>query len=422
MEYRYKAEFLHDLASHLEFSHSYHWARPKSILRTCILILVTLWYISLLKHRYVAVIFLTFAAFYIPAVLRNHKHGDASYRRMLITNAGKPEHNCYYFTEQDLVEENLDNGNKLTYSYDQFLDLVETKNQLILVLPDFLGIAFYKDSITGGTAEEFVAWLLEKCPNIKKKKTKHTTVGKYMDVVFFAAFITGILIALLNFPGYSLWDRVSGRLHNDMSYLEMAQELKPLGISISSDTVDELESYDREYEKENGRDYYRDNPDSSKVLDLLYWEAAGYLDPNTEEWIPSTSGLLWFDLRAIDEETMYQDLLLGIAATNKSLEFQNVQADFSNAHQDSGTGTVTVSFAYQDDSYSFDVGYDNAWMDEEFLLEVMNILAQDELEENLYHAYDGQAVWLFYGTQDQVIKLRQKTGIFFNLNPMDFGS
>ena len=421
MEYKFKAEGYHNLALHKEFSIAYNDALLQSSLVRIFLTLLILWYLSYFHLSTTVIFFLIYALSQAVSIYRTNKLGDAAYRRMLTSNGGKIQHTALYFRDTDILEENLDFNSEIPYYYDQFLGLIETKNLLILTMPDMLAQVFSKETLSGGTVEEFKAWIFEKCPNIKKKRPLNQSFGKWVRRIYYGVMITGVLIGLLNFPGFSIWDRVTGRLHNGLSYLEMAQELKPLGISISADTIDDMELYDRDYVKEFGTDYYSDNPDASKVQDLIYWEAAGIWDPETEEWTPSTSGIFWYDLEVMYVDTMYEDLLTGLSAMAPSLEFYNVQTDFSKADHETGTGTVTVSFDYQDDHYSFEALYDYDWLDMTILFGLMDIFHQDEWEEDLYYAYDGQGVYLYYNTKSQVSALERKTGLDFYNTASGFG-
>lgn len=421
MEYKFTSEITHDLTLQKEFSHTYRCSSTHSNIILFLIALAHLWYITLFSNMQIIAIFLLYFAIFWIQIYRNTKQGDVNYRRNLIANGGKPPHIVYQFAEDSILSVNLDNDGRVLYSYDQIKAMIESKNLLILEMPERLCMILQKDQLTGGTPQELKAFLFEKCTAMRRKKLKGLTLGKWIYRFYIGTMLLAMLTLLFNFPGFSIWDRVTGRLHNGLSYLEMAQELKPLDISIGADTIDDMELYDRDYMKEFGTDYYSDNPDASKVQDLLYWEAAGIWDPDTGEWTPSRSGLFWYDTVAATEETMYEDLFTGLQAMESTLVFTNVQADFSKADQQAGTGTVTVSFDYRNGHYSFDLQYDNEWLDLTILFGLMDIFHQDELAEDLYYAYDGQGVYLYYNTKSQVSALERKTGLDFYNTASGFG-
>ena len=421
MEYKFTSEITHDLPTHKEFASAFQYGSARSNILLFVIALCHLWYITLFSNIQIIAIFLLYFAIFWILIYRNATQGDVAYRRNLVSNGGNPPHLSYQFAEDSILAVNLDNEGKVTYSYGQIKSITETKHLLILEMPERLCMILQKDRLTGGTSQDLKAFLFEKCTAIRRKKTKNLTLGKWIHRFYIGTMLLAMLTLLLNFPGFSIWDRVTGRLHNGLSYLEMAQELKPLGIAISADTIDDMELYDRDYMKEFGTDYYADNPDASKVQDLLYWEAAGIWDPDTGEWTPSKSGIFWYDLEVMYVDTMYEDLLTGLSAMAPSLEFTNVQTDFSKADPEAGTGTVTVSFDYQNDHYSFELQYDSEWLDMTILFGLMDIFHQDALEEDLYYAYDGQGVYLYYNTKSQVSALERKTGLDFYNTASGFG-
>lgn len=416
MEYLFKTETIHDLSVHKEFSKGYLYA---SKLRNALYLFVSLvlvWYMFLFDNPIILYGFLFVAAIYlISAILRNQKKGDISYRRMLVANSGNPSHMVIHISEDGIHTVERGSENKRTYSYDQFRSLIETERLLILTMPYQLCLILQKTWLQGGTAEELTEYLLSHCPNIKRKKVRKVTFGKWVHRIHAVVLVIGTVVALTNLPSISLWDSLSGRLHNNMTYAEMAAELAPMGIVISEQTISEMEAYDAQYAEENGADYYTQNYTYSKVFDLLYWEGCGVYDEETWEWTPSSSGVYWFDAEVWAVDTIYSDFLTGLSAMHPELNFTNVQEDYRAVDLEAGSGTVIVSFDYNGTHHELEASYDYDWFDTDMLFEVGRMIAADNSEKDLYFLSDGgQGILLYYGDPAQLRQLERKTGLDFH--------
>jgi hypothetical protein len=230
--------------------------------------------------------------FTVSKLLSNSKKGDIQYKRMLQANSGSPSHLQQFFTESGVHCVNTLNGNQSHYGYDQFRRVIESKDLLILVMVHRTCIIINKANLEGGSPAEFFAFMKSHCPQFKGKKPRKTTLGKYLRCIFIVILVLGSIWAFMNIPAFSLADRVFDRLHNDLSYQEMAEELSDMGIGICTRTINDLEDYDATFFSENGYDYYEDTGRYQKVADLLYWEGAGIYDW-VKDWDPSNSGIFW---------------------------------------------------------------------------------------------------------------------------------
>lgn len=412
MDYRFISETIHDIPVHREFIHAFQCGSFRSKSMLIFLSLMHLWYMTLFSNTQIIVIYLIYFIIFWGLFFYNAKHGDINYRRSIISNGNKPPHLKYYFGDEGILAVNMDHESKMTYSYSQFIALIETSNLLILEFPERLCLIIQKAGITEGTPDALKEFLFEKCTGIKKKKVKNLTFGKWLHRIHLATMLLGILVLLLDFPGFSIWDRVSGRLHNDMTYQQMAAELKPLGIYINDLTIEEMEAYDAE--NAPGQDYYDLYPNESKIQDLLYWEGYGYYDEETSKWYPSDSGIYWFDVQFLNADTIYEDLFAGIRSLNKALKFTDITTDYTLVDSEAGISTVSISFCYQGETYQLEADYDNDWLDLNVLMTILEITGNDSLEENLYYAYDGIGCYLYYGTKAQARDLQRKTGLHFD--------
>ena len=165
---------------------------------------------------------------------------------------------------------------------------------------------------------------------------------------------------------------------------------------------------------EYGTDYYEDTESNTKIIDLLYWEGTGIYDSETGEWTPSASGIFWFDMEVWNAGAIYSDFFRGLRAMHPELNFTNLQEDYSRVDMEAGTGTVGLSFDLNGTHYEMDAEYYYDWFDEGILMQILRMLRTDENSENLYFVNDGQAVFLYYGSPEQVKQLERKTGLDFS--------
>ena len=411
MEPLFTTETIYDLPVHQEFKKSFQYASRRRSVANIIGCFLVIWYISLFHMKNIIFIYLALVAYLlILYFVRNNKKGDIQYKRLVQANDGEPVHEQYRFCEDAIHVLNPKSGNQYTYRYELFRHLINAPHMLILVMEHKSCMTLEKTWLKGGTPEECLQFLLHRCPNLKRKKAKGVTFGKWTYRIFVVFLSIGTAIALYNLTGLA----ALGRLSNDLSYQEMAEELRPLGITVSQQTIDELDAYDAEYMAEYGTDYYEDTESNTKIIDLLYWEGTGIYDSETGEWTPSASGIFWFDMEVWNAGAIYSDFFRGLRAMHPELNFTNLQEDYSRVDMEAGTGTVGLSFDLNGTHYEMDAAYYYDWFDEGILMQILRILRTDENSENLYFVNDGQAVFLYYGSPGQVKQLERKTGLDFS--------
>lgn len=401
MEFKFKAETIHDLPIHKEFRFAAQCTSIRTNVTWIVCSVLLIWYIHHFDVALCVYLFLgIFACFLVSYLMQNSKKGDSSYRRLLEINQGQPRHAIHGFTEDGIHTTNVITGSQETIPYTLFAKLVETKNLFILMTKYRMCYILDKQNLEGGTPEEFAAFLLAHCPNIKKKRVSKPTLGKWIHRLFAAVLCIGTLIALLNLPFFNIWGKITGKIPPDMSYREISQELKPLGIHISEDTLENLEFY--------SSDSY------GNTLNLLCYEGFGQFTEDTWEWTPSTSGVYWFDTEFFYLDSMYTDFLHGVSAMHEDLDFENIQEDCSDVDWDSGKGTVSISFDWNDEHYTMEANCYGDWFDMDVLYELMEIVQESECAGELAYTYDGgQGCLLFYGERSVIKKLAYKTGIDF---------
>jgi len=347
---------------------------------------------------------------------RKIKDGGVAYRQLLFQHDGKTPHQISYFEENQLVFRNLITGTERKTPYSHYVQLWESKNLLVLILDVNMYQLIDKRSLAGGTSRELIAFLREKCPNLKKKVATGGLCRFVRKLLWFVIAL-GMVLAVLNF--FHIPEKLAGQITNDMSYQEMAAELVEAGIVIDSATLAQLEEYEDTYTDPTAF-LYGKHP---KVMDLLILEGMGRYDWDTWEWTPSESGVYWFDLEVMNLESIYSDFLRGVAAMDENLTFSGITEDYSGADAEAGTGKIVLSFGYLGQQHTLEAQYNYDWFDTDMLYALGRILAADDVPEDLWMAPDGgQGLLLYYGTQAEVRALSTKTGLtFFDCITMRMG-
>lgn len=413
----FQSEFTYDLPAYREFTKLNLEAHVRNTVMYISVSVCLIYLICMLDYVTSPLILLVLSLVWLGVhLLQWHRgrKGGLDYKRLLRSNNGVLLRQMILVEESGIKARNPDTEREYTDTFDAVRYMMESKQLLVLVNDLKMCYVFDKANLQGGSRDELVAFLREKCPKLRKR-IRNGTLGRISKILCVAVTILALVFSLahlLHIP-----EKLSGQLTNDMTYQEMAEELAPLGISISDQTIRELEAYDAEYAAEHG-DYYRENPYASKVLDMLYWEGAGIYDEATDIWTPSPSGVYWFDLEVYDVSCMYTDFLNGLNAMDESLEFSNLSQDFSSVDWESGTGIAKVSFDFDSQHYEINLTFDQDWFDPLMLTHVARILDRDPSPEKLWYSLDGQAVFLYYGTADQAESLEKKTGAIW-LDPVN---
>lgn len=362
---------------------------------------------------------------------RKFKDGGIAYKQLLFQHEGKTPHQLSYFEEEHLASHNLSTGRQRTTPYSHFVQLWESKNLLVLILDVNMYQLIDKRTLSGGTADDLIAFLMEKCPNLKKKVFTGR-LGRFMRRLVWTVIAAALVISALCF--FHLPEKVvgqltnstsneviaEGQLTNSTSYEEMAQALALLDIHISEDVMDLVTTGTVHYAP-GTPSYYR-------VYYLLCWEGGGeYLldgvptdphipgtDPDKLTWVPSTSGVYWFDRDFVNKKTIYTDFLRGIDAMSEELTFDNITEDYSQADFDKDKGLVSISFEYIGNSYSLQADYQGSLFNTDMIVQLRKILESDSDERELWFCTDlSDGILVYYGTPNQVMLLEQKTGLTF---------
>lgn len=346
----------------------------------------------------------------IITYLKN-KDGGTEYKRLLYQHEGKTPHQILTFEDDGIRCTNSRTGNDQVHPYERVRLMVETKNLLLFMLDLKLCLILDKHSLTGGTKEDLAAFMRAHCPNMKKR-VRTGLLGRSIRRILYIILIIGSLIGtaiLFDVPA-----KLSGQISNDMTYLEIAEKLKPLGITgATPEMQEELDEFYSEYYTGINADYY------NKATDLLAWVGMGTYDDNTWEWTPASNGVYWLDMEVWDIGCMYTDFLRGISALNPDeLSFSEITEDHSGVDYENWTGTVHLSFRLNDQAHEMNIAFDGDWISLDALSEIAEIVQAESSESKLYFASDeGQGILVFYRTPDWAEEFAEITRIPLYENP-----
>lgn len=416
----FQSEVQYDLTTYREFSKIYTFANSRTTISGIVYVLCMLCLLSALDFtaKFILALSLFTLGFGIFQWFRN-RDGGIPYKRMLRNHSQIPRYRIT-FGEYGIVTANIDTGKEVSHKYADMRYLIESERLLIPVDDLKTCHIIDKTTLTGGSPEELVSFLREKCPKLKKRVRKGH-MGRcvwYLMRIVPVIMVLISLAVLLNIP-----KMVSGQINGNMSYEEISEELRPLGIEISPETIVELEQYDAD----NQLSFLSDG--RSRTLNLLCWEGQGRFEKNVFHetlfaqaydisWTPSTSGVYWFDLETGEFGHTYSNFLTGISAMDSSLSFTNVEEKWLGDIHVSGQGEVDFSFDYLGKQYALTAQVQDDWFDTEMLYELGNILNRDPDPRNLWYLFEGQGLLLYYGTPEEAEALNQKTGLFF-LDPVE---
>lgn len=418
---QFTSEVCYDLSLHKEYFRLAINSQRRNNLMSIVVLMSTAYLVSQFSSTSSIIMFWLLTAYAIILQLVQHhknKDGGVLYRQFLYPNDGKPLHYSLSFEADGIHQKNADTGNEKVHGYEHIVSLMESTNMLIPVLDVNLILFIDKRTLTGGSRDELVAFLRANCPKLKKRIATGL-LGRIMNYLMLTAIIVGSIwgcAIVLRVP-----EKLSGQISNDMSYQEIAAELEELDIHIDPAVIEEITQYETEYFDDNPLLYY----DYPKALNLLCWagqadyeEDVFYSAPGIEafDWrvVPSTSGVYWFDTEVINLDSIYTDFLICVDAMDEELAFTNITENYGGVSFLSGTGTVSLSFDYLDEHYELEAEFNGDWFDTDMLFAVGRILAADSDPHDLWFTTDlGQGLLLYYGTEEQVTALEQKTGITF---------
>lgn len=333
-----------------------------------------------------------------------NRGGGLQYKRIISNNHGQTPRNRMTIANGQIHALNLDNGNSVYFDFDKVRGIGETGNLIIILLEFRQGLMIDKRTLTGGTKEELLSYLLSACPSLKKRKVQTGKGHRIRNKIIFALLILGVVLSLVQMIsggaafgryGYDIYDENFGTTENwanKLTYAEIAANLKTLGIEgITDDMVTGLQKAWDESPEE-----YRMYVD--KTANLLTELGFGTYDPETWEWSPSSTNVYAFDMEVLNLDTMYEDFLRGVAALGDGdLEFSNIEENLDKVDWDNGTGSRSVKFEWRGMNCHLGAEVMNDWFDLSVADDLNSLLAAHCDGKQLYFGSDGyQIVYVFY--------------------------
>jgi hypothetical protein len=117
-------------------------------------------------------------------------------RLMLASGKEKLEETIHFYPDHF---EDINDRRTRSYGYHQIRSVYESHHYFILNLDYELCLLIDKGSISGGTQDEFVSFLLSQCGNLKKKKIYRSKYRKKVCIILF--LLTAVLCVITTIYG-----------------------------------------------------------------------------------------------------------------------------------------------------------------------------------------------------------------------------
>ena len=360
----------------------------------------------------IPVLLLVFVVVFLINIL-----GKQNYKRMLVQHGGQEPHYLQTFGEDGITFLNMTRDSKQTYGYYMIRKIAETKNLFVLIMEQELLLVVDKRTLEGGTREQLLDYLYSKCGNLKKKKLQ-TKKKLYVRVA-----VLGVL--LLAAVGATAWTAVNDDYSypaylddwyfepylwaNHLTGEELAARFERLGIEgFDEELVAEMDAYWSEFTEEDL--YYMD-----KVADVLWEIGMGEFDEETGDFSPSSHDVYAADVEYFYTDYMYTEFLMGVAALGEGeLDFTDITENLDDVDWDAGRGTRTVSFTWNDETYTLEADVWDDWFDISVANELNKIITKNnDSNKQLYFGYDGyQWLFVFYCDEAWAEDFQKTTGMW----------
>ncbi len=404
---RFRTDFYHDLNLHKEFNRG---TRDARLYYKLIYLYITgifiwfFWYMVLHMDAPRTYAKTTLLLCSIWALVESlwflmNRGGGIHYKRSLMLNGGKPTNDSVLFFEDHILTLERESGNRATILYDTIRSAFETENLLLLGMRYGTYLIVDKRGLSC-TREELGQFLYEKCPKLRGKKVRRSKWGAVLRWTAWAVAAASFLTALWFHPVFQIDRRVRGHIHNGMSLAEISAELETFGLTPLAGP--ELASI------EDGLFYLS----GDKLTHLLFCMGEGARDYDTGEFIPGESGVFFTYYWAQFPDTMYEDLLQGIAAMSRGeLIIENIAEDHANADWDTWESTISVDFTLNGAWKHLDAVFYGEWYDEQ-TFNTLNAMILETTGKQLYFAdFEDTACFIFFGDEEWAEGFAKRTGL-----------
>lgn len=339
--------------------------------------------------------------------LLSTRGGGIQYKRSLMLNGGKPTNDSVFFCDDAIYTLEQESGNRATLGYDNVRIVYESEHLYLLGIKYNMFLMVHKENLTG-TREEFGQFLYEKCPKLRRKKVRKCRTGRIINYVKWAVILISLIICLFFHPWLQLNKNLQGQIHNGMKLSQISDELESFGLTPLTDT--ELVS------TENGLFYLT----GDKLIHLLFCMGEGFRDYDTGAFTPAETGVFFTYYWSGFPDTMYTDLLNGIAAMSRGeLVIENIHEDYSQADWANDTGTVTIDFTLNSQKKQIDAVFYQQWYDEQILNDLSSMVMEATGKQLWFADFEDTGCFIFLGNETWAESFAGRTGLKISGNIND---
>ena len=201
----FTSEVVHDLPARKEINRLYALLHASSILRSgmvsamLVFLFVYLCFVTKDYGNYIRT-FSVFCLVYWGSIVINlfrNRNGGSAYKQMLANNGGKPVRNQITFLEESIRVQNTYTEAVSEHPYTSICFIAET-NRFYLIYRELNQCTVVsKESLTGGTTEELLDFLAEKCTGMKSREMKTPKAGRITQWVLNTLWVLGLAAALV---------------------------------------------------------------------------------------------------------------------------------------------------------------------------------------------------------------------------------
>ena len=200
----FTSEVTHDLPSRKEVTKRYTQLQLSGSVREImvgIMLVVLFAYLFLYQKSYVfyARTYFVFVVCYWGAQLfgmLRGRNGGPAFKRMLANNGGKPIHNLITFTDEGYSVLNTYQESSSDYTYDRIRSVAESENFFLLYRDMTTCTVVAKNTITGGTEQEFLDFLRQRCTNWESGKLQENRFGTKVRIAMIILWVLFLALAV----------------------------------------------------------------------------------------------------------------------------------------------------------------------------------------------------------------------------------
>lgn len=399
----FRCNYTHDLSVQKEFAQGAVHAKPINRFASIAVILMLAWYYPLMVFyleapgEYCKAV-LTFASIFLAVEgIRSFtsRGGGLHYKRMVFSHGGSAPQYSIAFLEDGILSRTNPVSSENHFQYRQIRRICETEHLYLLEMQYQLYLIVDKRTLTG-SREDFIAFLLPRCVNLKKQKIFHDRPGRLLKRGMWIVLLLSTMLSVLHHPALQLKERLSGQLHNGMSCTQIAEELETFGITGLDQEM--LHTYDEIYKVT----FFAEG---SKLKMLLRMIGQGEYDMDTQQWASPTGGVCFFSYYIGSTSGMYTDLLTDLSSmTGGELSITEIRESPSD------DSTIGITFLLNGEERTLHAAFFGEWYDESILNDVNALLAGSG--KQLYFANnDDYSCFLFYCDADWAERFTARTGL-----------